>query len=591
MTIRTFASEFRTPLLVLLGIVVYIPVYFLRLQTVSIIIALASIGIGSYELVTDTLHSLKNRQFALDYIAIMAILVSIITNEYIVGMVIALMIASGRNLEHYGVKSAKNSLTKLVDRIPKNVILWEKNKAGSTISAEKVAVGQDILVRKGEVIPLDGTLMSQHAVTDESSLTGEPYPVEKVEGDIIRSGTINVGDIMVINVTKEAGQSTYKKIIALVEKAQNEKAPLVRLADRYSTIFTLITAVIAAFAYWLHPGLQSILAVLVVATPCPLILATPIALLAGMNAAARQRIIIKKLASLESLARVNAIIFDKTGTITLGKPKVIQFDAKTDSNKLLSAAAAIERNSLHPLAKAVVAYAEEQKAPVAHAKNVTEQIGKGISGTVQNKTYTLSKLESSEGMRIGMYQDKKLLATFHFADEVKQDSKEIVAKLLQQHISLSLYTGDKEKAAQEAVAALGENIAIKAECTPEDKQVGIQHLKKEGKTTAMVGDGINDAPALALADVGMVFSNEEQTAASEAADIVFLGGNFALVADSLFIAKRTIGIALQSIWWGIGLSILAMVFASVGLIPPLIGAILQEGIDVLVILNALRAAR
>lgn len=593
MTLRMFFMEFRTPILVLIGIFLYLSMWFLHHEPLLITIAILTILVGSYELILETFHSLRSRQFALDYIAILAIIVSLVTRQYLVGMVIALMISTGRNLESYGIKSAKKSLTKLINRIPSTVVLWESGSIGEKIKAEKVKIGQQILIRKGEVIPLDGTLVSQHGLTDESSLTGEPYPVEKIADDAIRSGTINVGELMVMTVTKEAKDSTYKKIIAMVEKAQTEKAPLVRLADRYSIVFTVITAVIAAAAYWYHPGLESILAVLVVATPCPLILATPIALLAGVNKAARERIIVKKLASLEVLSRVNAIIFDKTGTVTLGKPRVTHLvvKSKIPQAKLLAIAEALERSSLHPLAKAVVAYAKDNNAALLHAKNIQEHIGKGIQGNIEGKTYTMAKVASSSGMQIGLSQGGKLLAIFHFEDEMKADSREIVSQLEQQNITLSLYTGDKQEAAEKVAAVLDGRITVKAECTPEDKQDGINALKAAGKTTAMVGDGINDAPALALADVGMVFSNEEQTAASEAADIVFLGGNFSSVSTSLGVAKRTIGIAMQSILWGIGLSILAMIGAAFGLVPPLAGAGIQEAIDLAVILNALRAAR
>lgn len=600
MTLTTVFSEFRVPLLVIVGILLYLLLLLSNLPTAGLVIGVLSIVIGSYELFADTFQSLLKKQFALDYIAILAIVVSLITREYLVGMVIALMIASGRNLEAYGVRSAKRSLTKLIDRIPREVLLWKDDHAGEKIHIEKVTKGQQVFIRKGEVIPLDGLLVSQQAEIDESSLTGEPYPVDKIEGDSLRSGTINIGEPLVLTVTNEAKDSTYRKIISLVEKAQGEKAPLIRLADKYSTIFTIITAVIAGIAYLLHPGLESILAVLVVATPCPLIIATPIALLGGVNAAAKRRIIIKRLASLEVLARVTSIIFDKTGTITIGKPTVTQFHtlaATPSRTTLLGIAEAIERQSLHPLAKAIVAFASSHKAPLFHATQVKEVIGKGISGTINGTTYTLSKLKSKEsiGMEIGIYQQATLLATFTFEDEIKQDSKEIVKELEQKGIGLALLTGDKQAAAEKVVGLLGGNIMVKAETTPEEKAAYITLLQSgtstAHKVVAMVGDGINDAPALALADVGMVFSNEEQTAASEAADIVFLGGTFKAVEESLFIAKRTIQIAMQSILWGIGLSIFAMILAALGIIPPLFGAGIQEAIDVAVILNALRATR
>jgi P-type E1-E2 ATPase len=300
------------------------------------------------------------------------------------------------------------------------------------------------------------------------------------------------------------------------------------------------------------------------------------------------------LAALEVLARAQALIFDKTGTITLGKPKVAKFENLTKNyseEEILAIAESIERNSLHPLAKAVVSFAKENKASILHAEKIEEKIGSGISGTLKNKTYTLSKLPSREGMMIGVFEENKHLATFIFEDEIKQESKTIIKDLKKRGFELFIFTGDKQAAAEKVVESLGEDIVIKAESTPEDKQKGIADLKKKGIVTAMVGDGINDAPALALADVGMVFSNEEQTAASEAADMVFLGGNFSLVIDSLNIAKRTIGIAKQSIFVGIGISIVGMAFASLGFISPLGGAFLQEAIDVAVIINALRASR
>lgn len=591
----SFFSTFKIPLIILLGIILYLLLGATKLPTVGLVIILGVIFLGSYRLVLETIISLIKKQFALDYIAILAVLVSLLTREFLVGAVIALMLASGETLEDFGAAKARQSLTKLIDRIPRDVWLWQKNRADKKIKLESVKVGQHILIRKGEVIPLDGVLNSKAGITDESSLTGEPYPVEKIEGDIIRSGTVNIGDAIVVKVTKASKDSTYRKIITLVESAQQEKAPLVRLADRYSTIFTIITFTIAGFAFWHNPTLESILAVLVVATPCPLIIATPIALLGGVNAAAKKRIIIKKLASIEVLARVNAIILDKTGTITLGKPRVTKVeidDSKLDKKTILSIAEAIERSSLHPLAKAIVAFAASQKAPIIHAVKITEKVGVGISGTVNNKIYTLSRLpHTSAVMSIEMREGKKRIAIFSFEDEIKEDSKTILEKLKELGVSLSLFTGDKKAVAEKVASQLGGHMDVHAEATPEEKQLGIATLKKKGRITAMVGDGINDAPALAQADVGMVFSSEEQTASTNAADIVFLGGNFSLILESMTLSKRTIGIALQSILWGIGLSIGAMILAAFGFIPPLYGAILQEGIDVVVIINALRASR
>ncbi len=588
-------KTFRIPAIVIVGIVIYLILYFLKFDTAASLVGIFVTLLGSYRLFYETATSILKKQFALDYIAILAILVALVTQEYLVAAILALMISSGRTLEDYGVSQAKKSLTKLAERIPNEVSLWQNGKIGEKVKIEKVKIGNEIIIRKGEVIGLDGELLSEGGLTDESSLTGEPYTIEKLKGDPIRSGTINIGNPIVIKVIKEQKDSTYSKIIEMVKSAQDEKTPFIRLADKYSGYFTVITLLITGFAYT-YSGfdLTRALSVLAIATPCPLIIATPIALLGGVNAASKKHAIVKKLASLEVLSRASAIIFDKTGTITLGKPNVTEFKLLTksyDKSEILAIAEAIERNSLHPLAKAIVEYAKTQKSPIIKAEKIEEKIGVGIIGVVKNKTYTLSKLKNESGMSIGVFEGKKQIATFRFEDEIKGESREIIKDLKKSGFELHIFTGDKKEAAERVVATLGENIVVKAQASPEDKQKGILELKKQGKVTAMVGDGINDAPALALADVGMVFSNEEQTAASEAADIVFLGGNFSLVVESLNIAKRTIAIAKQSIFAGIGISILGMVFASLGFIPPITGAFLQEAIDVAVIINALRASR
>lgn len=595
--LSSIITAFKNPLLVLLGLIIYIIIAFGFKQIgISFVISLICIIFGMWGTLTESFQRLKRGQFGIDYIAILAILTSIITGQYLVGIIIALMSSTGDTLEDYAANKAKTSLTSLADRIPENILIKNFNKTTTLTPIKEIKVNEIIIVRKGEVIPLDGILLSNNATLDESSLTGEAYPAEKIKEDEIRSGVVNIGNFIEIRVLKEAKNSTYKKIVNLVQKAQKEKAPLVRLADKYSMWFTIITFIIAGLAFWHTHSLISILAVFVVATPCPLILATPIALLGGMNKMAKNRVIVKKLSSIESLSKVNAIIFDKTGTITLGKPRVIKFDIldkKKDEKNLLSIAEALERNSLHPLAKAIVNFAISKKAPTIHVDKINEIIGKGIEGKLKNKTYLLSKIPNSDGadMAIGIYEDKKCVGTFYFEDEIKNQSKNTISKLEDMGITLAMYTGDKLEVAKKLIDKLNINMTLKAECKPEDKEYGIQQLKSKGKTVAMVGDGINDAPALALADVGMVFSTEEQTAATDAADVVFLGGNFSIVLDSLINSRKTIEIALQSILWGIGLSILAMIFAAFGLIPPIYGAILQEFIDVAVILNAIRAAR
>jgi heavy metal translocating P-type ATPase len=405
---------------------------------------------------------------------------------------------------------------------------------------------------------------------------------------------VNIGEPIVLEVTRVGEDSTYRKIVRMVQDAQNEKAPLVRLADRYSTVFTLMTLAIAGMTYALTRDSRVVLAVLVIATPCPLILATPIALLGGVNAAAQRRIIVKRLASLEALARADTIVLDKTGTITLGRPELASVEVSSPTlseARALAIAAAIERNSLHPIAKAIVSAARAVGTEALQADDVREKVGTGISGVVNGTRFVVGKLASDQGMTIGLFgEDGDALAIFRFEEQIKPDSQRVVRELTALGFQLFVFTGDRRASAERVVGRLGADIELRAECTPEDKQLGLAQFRRSGRVVAMVGDGINDAPALAQADVGMVFSNEEQTASSEAADVVFLDGDLVLVQDAIRIARGTIRIALQSIGWGIGLSTVGMMVAAFGYIPPLIGAFIQEAIDVAVIINALRAA-
>lgn len=598
-SIAKLVGFFQIPALVLLGIIVYnFLLYFFHLPTISAWWAGLIVAIGSFDLLKETALALKNKHFALDYIAILAIIVSLISGQFLVSLIIVFMLSGGQTLEKYGMAKAKQSLTALTERIPNEVTLWNKGKIDGRRAIETIDVGEEIVVRKGEVVPLDGVLISEEAILDESSLTGEPYTVEKMTGDQIRSGTINMGNILALRVTKSDRDSTYRKIIDMVTKAQTEKAPLIRLADRYSTIFTIITAVIALGGFMMSHSLERVLAVLVVATPCPLILATPIALFGGMNSAAKNRILTKKLSSLEILSRVTAVVLDKTGTITLGRPLVSNveiFDKNFDLKKIYSIAEAIERNSLHPLAKAIVAGAKEIGAPHMIAEKVDEKIGSGISAMIEGHQYSLAKMSKNHHTNaIELHDQDRLIARFEFEDKLKDDSAGIISALKKLKLSLFIFTGDRQENAEKMVTQLGEAgrmITVQAGLSPEDKKNGVENLKKSGSVVAMVGDGINDAPALAIADVGLVFSNEEHTAASEAADIVFLGGDISSVTFIISLAKKTIRIALESIWFGIGLSIILMIGAAFGYVPPLLGALLQEVIDVMVIFNALRASR
>ncbi len=546
---------------------------------------------GGIQLIAESFVTLKNKSFALDYIAMLAIIVAVISKQFLVGGVIALMISGGNALETYAQKRARRSLTNLSKRIPDEALIWKSDTDMKKEKVEEVKVGDNIFIRKGEVIPLDGKLVTERGEFDESSLTGEAEFISKMRGDKVMSGTVNMGGSIVVQVTKEKMESTYMHIVKMVEEAQEEKSPVIRLAHKYNAGFTILALIIAAGA-WLYWGdLEHVLAVLVIATPCPLLIAAPVALIGGMNAAAKKKIIVKNLAALEDVSMADTLVFDKTGTITMGKPllkEIIVKDKRYDKKKILSVAEAIERNSLHPFAHSIMAQARKEKVPRMAAEKVEEILGKGIAGIINGKKYSIVKGHDSEENHLHFMEGRKLVAEIIFEDVLKANAREIIDNLERKGMEIHVFTGDKKETADKLKKILDGDVTIQAGMSPEDKQKGIRELKKQGKNIAMVGDGINDAPALALANVGMVFSHEENTASSEAADIVFLGGHFSEVYDSINISQKTMKIAKQSMITGIGLSVIGMFFAAFGFIIPLIGAILQEAIDVATIVNSLR---
>ena len=559
-------------------------------------LALVVIGVGAAPLARDTLVALRQRRYALDYLALLAIAAAVAAVEFQVGAVIALMLAGGQALEDYGVRRARSSLSLLADRIPRVALVLGPGEAGRPLPVEEITAGSVVLVRHGEVLPLDGELLSERALVDESSLTGEPYLLEKVRGDEVRSGTVNQGPPLQLRVRREARDSTYRQILALVEAAQDGAAPMVRLADRYSLLFSAVAIALAAAAWWWSGSLDRALAVLVVATPCPLILAVPIALMGGVNRAARDKIIVKRLAALEVLARVTYLVLDKTGTITVGRPELVRIEpapaAPTGPDRALALAAAVERHSLHPIAKALVEAAQARGLPALPVLEVAETAGAGIEARVDGHLVRVHGAEAPYGeMRVACEVDGQTAATFVLEDRLKPDARRAFQRILDQGIMLAVATGDRRAAARRTVGELGLPVAVEAECTPGRKLELIRAHQAAGRVVGMVGDGINDAPALAQADVSLVFTHEARTASSEAADVVLLGGEVQQVGQALGIARQTVRVATEGVRLGIGLSVLAMLVAAAGLLPPLAGAFLQEGIDVLVIANALRATR
>ncbi len=555
---------------------------------------LLAIGIGIIEIGLATYRKIRTGGGSLDYIAFLAMALAAFTHEYLAGAVIALMYASGEALEAYASRRAEASLAALLARIPKTALV----KRGTDIEEMPLAAvptGATIVVRGGELVPLDGLLVSPRAVLNLANLTGEPLPETIAEGAVVKSGSVNAGEAFEIVVSGTLATSTYAKIIDLVKNAELDQAPFVRLTAAANLPFTFLTLGISGAAYLLTGDVGRVLAVLVIATPCPLIIAAPVAFIGGLSRAAGRNIIVKTPTALETIARVTTIFFDKTGTLTLGAPELTNItvlDARMNEIQALSLAAALEFHSIHPLARAVINAAQKHNFTPAPAYDVKEVLGSGIDGRVDGHFISLKQAPEEHhkegGISLLLTEDGNPVATFHFADVLKENAKKFLTDLAHNGFKVAVLTGDRKEHAEAVFAGLALDIC--ADCTPEEKYRIVDAARQRGETVAMVGDGLNDAPALARADVGIVFSGTENSASIEAADVAILGHDVALIHELFTLAKRSVRIAGESVYAGIGLSTVGMLFAAFGFIPPVGGAILQEGIDVAVILNALRAA-
>ncbi len=558
-------------------------------------LAIAAIVIGMAQLLVVAYRSIRADDWSLDYIAFLAMLVALATSEWLAGAVIALMYAGGRALEDYASHRAEASLASLLAKIPKTALVKQGDETVETPLAE-VKEGITIVIRGGELVPLDGTLASDEAVLDLANLTGEPLPESVTKGAFVKSGSVNAGDAFELSVSGTLATSTYAKIVDLVKDAERDPSPFVRLAARANVPFTVITLAIAALVYLATGDVVRLLAVLVIATPCPLLIAAPVAFIGGLSRAAGRNIIVKTPATLETIARVNTIFFDKTGTLTLGTPQLVGTELlvpHATERQALSLAAALEFHSIHPLARAILAAAHAEHFTPSPAREVTETVGTGIAGKVDGHQVAIGQAPDEyrhkDGISLLLQEDGAPLAVFHFADVLKDDAKELLHELAGNGYRIAILTGDREEHAR-AIFDGAAHFTVHAECTPEDKYRFVEEARERGEVVAMIGDGLNDAPALAKADVGIVFSGTENSASIEAADAAILGHDVGLIRDLLALSKRSVRIAGQSVYVGIGLSVVGMLVAAAGFIAPVTGAILQEGIDVTVILNALRAA-
>lgn len=556
-------------------------------------VLLCAIGLGLMRILFESYREIREGRYALDYIALVALGVSIIAGEYLAGALVALMFTGGKALEDFASRKAYAALKSLSETIPKTVFV-ERGGKFEEVPLQEVRDGEHILVKQGELVPLDGMVRAPaQGLFDLANLTGEAGAQYFALGTFVKSGAINRGETVTLQVVGTFASSTYHKIAELVAEAKSRPARMVRLSARANIYFTAITFVIAGIAFVLGDGIARALAVLVIATPCPLIIAAPVAFIGGMSRLARSGIIVRVPAALEGIAQSDTVFFDKTGTLTLGEPALTRIEicqTTMSEEELLRIAAGIEIHSLHPLARAIVAEAERCQITYSIADVAAEKIGKGISGKVEGKTYTISGTdEEYRGITLALKSDDTVLARFHFADVLKEGALDFVGALKKSGVRTEIITGDTKENANEIFGKTA--LLVHAAASPQDKHRFVEEAHARGAVVTMIGDGLNDAPALARADVGVVYSGTENSASIEAADIAILDRRIDRVRELFSISHRTVSIARQSIYGGIVLSMIGMIAAALGYIPPVYGALLQETIDIIVILNALRVLR
>ena len=548
-------------------------------------------------------------RFGVDSIAFISMAAALLLGQNLAGIIIAIMYAGGNVLEDFAIARAERDLRSLIDRAPR----LAHRRVGSTIEdvpIDQVAVGDNILVRGGEIVPVDGVILSHSATMDEAALTGEPIPVSRQVGELARSGSLNAGDSFEIRASTIASESTYAGIVRMVSAAQTAKSPFIRMADRYALLLLPITLAIAAGAWFFSNDPVRALAVMVAATPCPLILAAPVAFIAGVAQAARRGILIKGGGPLEALAHTRTVVFDKTGTLTIGGARLVAIEAAPghSADEILQIAASLEQASHHVVAAAIVDAATARGLKLAIPAKAHETMGSGLEGVIDGRAVRVGSHQMVCGLHkpeawalrvlrraawrsalsVFVAVEGQLIGVILLADELRRDTPRAVQSLRTAGVSrIVMVTGDRADAAETIGAALDLD-AVLAEREPADKVDAVTTEQRQSPT-AMVGDGINDAPALAAANVGIAMGARGASASSEAADVVILVDRLDRVAEAFSIALRTRGIALQSILAGMTLSGVAMGFAAVGLLPPIAGALTQEVIDVVVILNALRA--
>jgi heavy metal translocating P-type ATPase len=552
--------------------------------------------------------AVARRRTTVDIIALLALAGALWVGEPFAGALITAMLASGEWLEARAAARARRELSLLVERAPR-VARRVDSTGVQTIPVEDVRVGDRLLVAGGEIVPIDGHLLEPGSF-DESALTGEPLPVERPMGDEVRSGVVNAGSAVTVIATADSSTSTYAALVSLVEQAQAASAPFIRLADRFALAFVPLTLVIAGGAWALTGDAVRAVAVLVVATPCPLLLAAPIAIMSGISRAARSGVIVKGGQALEQLGTGRVMLFDKTGTLTEGRPvveSVLSVPGGPDPEEVLRLAASLDQVSPHVLATSIVSAATSRGLALELPTNVHEEHGTGLEGRVGGRLVRVGRAAWALGepvqpwvlrvrrraalddaLAVYVSVDGEGVGVILLEDRIRPDARRMVRTLREVGIErILLVTGDRADAGHSVGRIVGVD-EVRADCTPEDK-LEVITAESRNAPTIMVGDGVNDAPALAAAGVGVAIAARGATASSEAADVVLTVDRIDALADAVLIARRSKRIALEAVGVGMALSLVAMAAAALGYLPPAAGALLQEVIDLLAIGIALRA--
>jgi heavy metal translocating P-type ATPase len=581
-----------------------------RLPVPAEMIWLIGLVAAGFPVVWRSLGAAVKGKFASDFVASLAIVTAALLDQPLAGLVIVLMQTGGESLEKLAARRASNALRELEQAAPRIAHLLSGARGLIDVPVDEVEPGDSLLVRPGELVPCDGVVQSGVSEIDVSQLTGEPMPVLAQTGSAVMSGSLNMHGVLGIRATARAAESQYLRIVELVRIAQESKAPLQRLADRYAVWFTPATIAACGITYALSGSWQTVLSVLVVATPCPLILAPPIAIIGGINRAARRMIIVKHGGALERLSEATIAVFDKTGTLTIGRPRVsavIPLPHLTPA-ELMRHVGAVERGSSHLLARVTAEEAEKNYGPIPNATEHRESPGEGLEGVVNgvqvvvgSRSYVAKHIttdvaafgdieRTTSGLRAYVLMAGHPAGIIEYADRVRPELAEALSALAGIGLSKTvLLSGDSADNARSvgAIAGIGE---IHGELLPVDKAAMVSRFRARGEVVMMVGDGTNDAPALSAADVGVAMAGHSGGITSEAADVVILNDDLRRVGEAIVISRRTLRLARQSIVAGLVMSGVAMVFAANGQIQPTQGALLQEVIDIAVILNALRAS-